>query len=575
MRLIILTSFLLLLIQPIAQAQQNCFSEIDSIEFGQSNNSLDSRAIISDKYGNYYIGGGGVKDTILYRGALRYVDTGSIYLFKFDQDHNLIWSRKGSKSNDLGFAQALAIDNQNNIIAGGYYEEMLLFGNDTLSNQDGGAENAFISKFQPDGTHLWSKRVHTQGVLSTGRLTSLSADAQGNIYFGGIFNGTLIFGKDTIQSWGINDNYWGKMNSSGTVQWVKAAGGNSQEYGAFVAAGDSGSLYVTGSVDPTGNASYVDDSIGHRGGFITKYSSSGQKLWLRGGEQGSSFTPGKRINEKKIAVQNGTVVVTGSMSSNFGGTMEIAGVQITLNHELSPAFVLKLDTMGTGIWLRSVTSLTSAVWNNVGCEGLAITVNSKDNISVLTSCDSTRTDFIIPDSTYGAGGNTIDLDYPAPFLVHLNGQTGQITEYCYPGQPGTSGAGGRWWPSSMTNANDSILVTGSFSNEANGNNKVFIFPGNSNPVGIEEEAHTNASNVDLYPNPNTGAFTIELPETMNEEANRLNIFRVNGQPVFSERINSTQNPRKINVQLPELPQGIYFLSIEHDQGIFTKKILIQ
>lgn len=574
MRLIFLTSCLLFLIQFVGVAQQNCFSEIDSIESGQNNNYFDSRAIVADNGGNYYIAGGGVKDTILYKGKLRYVDTGSIYLFKFDQDYNLLWSRKGSKSDDLGFAQALTIDDQDNIIAGGYYEKVLLFGNDTLTNQDGGTENTFISKFQPDGTHLWSKRIHTPGVFSTGRITSLSSDAKDNIYFGGIFSGMLIFEQDTIQSWGQNDNFWGKMDSFGNVEWVNAAGGNLQEYGVSIAAGESGSLYITGYVDPTGNASYVNDSIGHRGGFITKYSSSGQKMWFRGAEQGSFLSPGNQITDNKIIVQNGVVVVTGGMASNFGGTMEIAGVQITLNHELSPAFVLKLDTSGSGIWLRSVTSLTSAVWNNVGCEGLAVAINSQGNISVLTSCDSTRTDFIIPDSTYLAGGDTIDLNYPAPFLIHLNSQTGQITEYCYPDQPGTPGTGGRWWPSSMTNTNDSLLITGSFSNETNGSRKVFIFKGSSNAVGIDEINRPH-QDIKVYPNPNKGVFTIELPEVKGFEAKRLNIFRVNGQQVFSESININQRNHMINIKLPNLPQGIYFLTVEHDQGTITRKFLIR
>lgn len=556
-QVIIITSCLLCLIQFKGQAQQNCFSEIDSIESIQTNLFLDSRAIAGDENGDYYITGGRMSDSIYYNGNLS-IGQGAIFLAKF-RNHQLLWIERGSHENDFGYGNSVALDNNDNVIIGGWYEQELNFGKDTLNNLNGSSQNTFIAKFRPDGSHLWSKRIHTPGKFSTGQVTSLSTDKQGNIYFGGVFGGTLIFGQDTMQSWGFGDNYWGKMDSTGNLEWIKSAGGNLIERGVNVVADKNGSLYVLGQVNSSQDSAYVDDSLFYQGyGFIVKYSTSGQKQWLRGAEKGF-LEMGKSMTEGRIDVRNGAVLITGMMF-NANGIIKIAGVHDSVNHreDKGIAVVLKMDTSGNGIWLKEILRSPSH------CSGRSIEIKDNGNIALVASTYNNLVS-IIPYT-----GDTLTLNYSPPIYFNLNGINGHVNSYCYPQQPGN----GYRLAESITTFGDTILATGAYSNKTNGNRKIFVAKITSNLTGIEE-VNIPLQDIKVYPNPNTGAFTIELPEIMNEEANRLNIFRVNGQQVFSERINNTQNPRKINVQLPELPQGIYFLSIEHDQGIVTKKFLIQ
>lgn len=90
--------------------------------------------------------------------------------------------------------------------------------------------------------------------------------------------------------------------------------------------------------------------------------------------------------------------------------------------------------------------------------------------------------------------------------------------------------------------------------------------GNFCSVGIEEN---NLSNLSIYPNPTSRNITIDLGETKtNVKATLTNSI---GQVVLTQNHGSTSF---INLDL-ELSSGIYFLQIEADGEIMTKKIIKQ
>ncbi len=83
-------------------------------------------------------------------------------------------------------------------------------------------------------------------------------------------------------------------------------------------------------------------------------------------------------------------------------------------------------------------------------------------------------------------------------------------------------------------------------------------------VGIEE---SNLSKLSLYPNPTTGKFTIDLGVAkQNIKATLTNSI---GQVILSENYTSTNF---INLDI-NAPNGIYFLQLESDGEVITKKII--
>tara|TARA_B100000809_G_C15075374_1_gene507576 strand:+ start:90 stop:1481 length:1392 start_codon:yes stop_codon:yes gene_type:complete len=86
----------------------------------------------------------------------------------------------------------------------------------------------------------------------------------------------------------------------------------------------------------------------------------------------------------------------------------------------------------------------------------------------------------------------------------------------------------------------------------------------NNPVGFEE---INLSNLSLYPNPTTLKFTINLGEIKKD----INATLKNslGQIILTQQFESTDN---IDMKI-DAPTGIYFLQLEVDGEVISKKII--
>jgi protein subunit release factor A len=79
------------------------------------------------------------------------------------------------------------------------------------------------------------------------------------------------------------------------------------------------------------------------------------------------------------------------------------------------------------------------------------------------------------------------------------------------------------------------------------------------PAAISEIA--NSISVNVFPNPTSGLITIETNDLIEE----IVLMSANGQMI-------TRTTEK-TVDLTNLPSGVYFLNIETDNGVITKKIL--
>ncbi len=86
-----------------------------------------------------------------------------------------------------------------------------------------------------------------------------------------------------------------------------------------------------------------------------------------------------------------------------------------------------------------------------------------------------------------------------------------------------------------------------------------------NPIGINESISMEL--IRIFPNPTNGIVTIDLGETKSN----LNLTLTNalGQVVLTKNYSSTNH---INLDL-DAPKGIYFLQLEVDGDVITKKVV--
>ncbi|MBX3328313.1 MAG: T9SS type A sorting domain-containing protein [Nitrospira sp.] len=97
-------------------------------------------------------------------------------------------------------------------------------------------------------------------------------------------------------------------------------------------------------------------------------------------------------------------------------------------------------------------------------------------------------------------------------------------------------------------------------------------------TGVEQKVHACvginelgvlSDELRVYPNPSNGAFTIELNNGGLQKT--LELFDLTGRKVLS---NTTSND-KINLDVSELQNGIYFLNVKSNTGVETVKIVKQ
>ena len=119
-----------------------------------------------------------------------------------------------------------------------------------------------------------------------------------------------------------------------------------------------------------------------------------------------------------------------------------------------------------------------------------------------------------------------------------------------------------------------------------GNNTIAVWA-KSNPVGgsdniyitrvdnlnITGKKELSAYSLNIYPNPASDNFTIDIPEMMGISSVRL--FNSNGREVFHSELNGKSPSGKISIPASGLPAGVYVARIENGKKQFSKKVVVQ
>ena len=86
------------------------------------------------------------------------------------------------------------------------------------------------------------------------------------------------------------------------------------------------------------------------------------------------------------------------------------------------------------------------------------------------------------------------------------------------------------------------------------------------------ETNDKANKVSLYPNPNTGEFTIDM-SSINEDVN-IEILSSYGQVIYKVSHKATQS-RLVEIKQSQLAKGMYYIRISNENMMLYKKVNIQ
>ncbi|MEP1906348.1 MAG: SBBP repeat-containing protein, partial [Nitratireductor sp.] len=352
-----------------------------------------------DSSGNSYVTGT-FRDTVDFdpgAGTTNLTGAGNddTFIAKYNSDGTLAWAKSaGGTGSDYG--RSIAVDSSGNSYVTGNFSGTADFdpGAGTTNLTSAGSDDAFIAKYNSDGTLAWAKNV---GGTDFDIGYSIEVDSSGNSYVTGTFQGTADFdpgaGTTNLTSAGDSDVFIAKYDSDGALVWAKSVGETNTDRGNSISVDSSGNSYVTGEFrntvdfDPGAGTTNLT-SAGNRDVLIAKYDSDGALVWAKNVGGTSSDT------SYSIEVDSsGNSYVTG----NFSGTADFdpgAGTANLTSAGSSDVFIAKYDSDGALAWAKNVSGTS-------GDEGYSISVDSSGNSYV--------TGFFQGTADFDPGAGTTDL----------------------------------------------------------------------------------------------------------------------------------------------------------------------
>jgi hypothetical protein len=235
----------------------------------------------------------------------------------------------------------------------------------------GNGLEAYIAKLNSTGTVQWVRTM--LGPYDQDQGVDITVDPAGNSYALGYFHDSVNVGGTMLHESNGHFAWIAKYNTSGTIQWVKPANGV--------------------SVASIGGIDYSSDGTIYVGNSLTlgKFSSNGDSLWTI---QASIDSGQILINDVEVDPAGNFVYITGIVI----GQATIGGVTIDAGPPGEwDIFIAKFDKDGNGIWAKA----TGSDDNNLGDAGHGLAADHSGNVYL---CGQYEDSTVFDSDTIKAGG---------------------------------------------------------------------------------------------------------------------------------------------------------------------------
>ena len=480
------------------------------------------------------------------------LDRGTV-LSKLDKKGKLVWLKQFPNTfmNTGRIGKVIDIDTLNSsiVLTGMFYEELQIPGGPILLPL--GMESVFISKFDLDGNHVWSK----QEDMSVSDPT-VDIDVNGNIYLTGSFNNSINIGNTSLTSKGYLDAFIAKYKGNGDFDWVTQVGGDSQEY-VFISDSDQdGFVYLTGEFISE-NIVFGDTNIqmleGDGNIFVAKINTNGDLLWnktIAGGPENQDYYcwPTGIVSDNKDNI---------FIKGWIGKDNMFGGINLTSDYNYNK-FVTKIDKSdGTVVWANPIREINYSFGYN------SFSVDNEGSVYLGSEVRGEQI-FFGDDFTYSKTG--VRDAFIAKYLG--NGTLDWVKTI----QSTTTAL----WINSVVNQGvDEVVVSGRFSGNLTFDKKTaksvsthsFISLIGSENLSVEDIYNKN-DNLTVYPNPTKGNISISLN---NLDYNKIEIISLSG--VVVDTISKINNSDVYN--LSNIARGVYILKVYSEDNSYSQRLIIE
>jgi hypothetical protein len=240
------------------------------------------------------------------------------FVIKYNPDGSKAWTRLvGGSGNETGYALTTGTD-------GSIY----LSGKTVSTTLDGqtnsGGEDAFVTKFTPDGTKVWTRLFGGSG-NEVARVVATAIDS--GIIVSGFTTSSTLDGQ-TVR--GGRDAFITKYKPDGTKDWTRLLGGDGLEEGDGLAIDSSGGVYVSGLTAPT--------------------SASGQEGSTSGG------TIGATLDGQTVSGQQDAFIIKLSHSTSASATSTSVFTGLTVDLSTANATTTALASIDAALYSFTATA---------------------------------------------------------------------------------------------------------------------------------------------------------------------------------------------------------------------------
>jgi hypothetical protein len=542
------------------------------------------KGIATDKLGNVYVVGiTGVfsepnqfLDVIkpgAYNLAPANFTTSATYasIFKFNQGNGTVtWASLFGEHTATSFfdGNCIATDELGNVYIAGVGKRIsnspiVASGNQHLETTTN-TKVGFVAGFNSSNALIWSTMFGNNDIV----INEMNTTSNGDLYIVGSATGvnTSMFQAVVEQQndyqfpyqGGSTDAFFAKFNNSNELKWASFFGGSGDDLGLGIDYIESAhSLFLTGQTNSTNSTFPIlalsdplvhnNDVVNGKDGFLSVLRDiplvSDDPTTLGHVLKYSSYFGGSGEDLcKNIELTNaGNVYVIGmSKSSNFPLQQMINGFyQNTLENDPSgihfDSFILGLNSDLQLSW----STLYGGEWYYQGTDN--VNAQSDDIGSGIT---------VYNDETIYIGGTTT-ADLYFPITVDLSASPNAFIQY---------------------------ENSGNASDTPNGRKDGFLaqFDLNNTPLlSLNEMKYIDGVEINIYPNPNNGVFTIIADKLHFDGLISIEVVNIIGQTVFvSSGIVSDGKILK-TIEIPNSASGLYIVRLKSGNNSITKKITIK
>ena len=172
----------------------------------------------------------------------------AIFVTKFDASGAEQWTRILSGGSQ-GISYDITSDNSNDLIIAGGFQGNLSMVNPSYNFNANYSNSAFLTKFSPAGSILWTAAASSQNAVQGRNLVIYGT----SVYLYGSFECTLTdyadeYGSGTFNSIGYQDCFMSSFNlADGTFNWARNFGGHKDDIPKGLTVSSTGTLYYSGS----------------------------------------------------------------------------------------------------------------------------------------------------------------------------------------------------------------------------------------------------------------------------------------------------------------------------------------